>query len=131
MSGNGVVISIKGLRKSYGKFEALHGIDIEVSKGEIFGFLGPNGAGKTTTIRTLLDFIRPSGGSIKVFGLDSMKGSQEIHRRVGYLPGEIGYYMNLRGKEFLEYAGWDTTTTVPKKKTLKKLGLDFLVDDLA
>ena len=103
MSENEQVISIKGLRKSYGRFEALHGIDIEVRKGEIFGFLGPNGAGKTTTIRTLLDFIRPTGGSIKVFGLDSVKGSREIHRRVGYLPGEIGYYMNLRGREFLAY----------------------------
>ena len=60
----------RGLTKSYGVVPALRGVDLEVRRGEIFGFLGPNGAGKTTTIRCLLDLIRPSGGRLSVLGLD-------------------------------------------------------------
>jgi len=58
-----IVLMTRGLRKSYGKVQALRGVDLEVRRGEILGFLGPNGAGKTTTIRCLLDLIRPDGGT--------------------------------------------------------------------
>ena len=61
----------------------------EVGTGEAFGFLGPNGAGKTTTIRTLLDFIRPTSGTVRVFGLDPRREGVKVHERVGYLPGEL------------------------------------------
>src|SRR2546429_355244 len=57
-----LAVSARGLSKSYGDVEALRGVDLEVRRGEIFGFLGPNGSGKTTTIRCLLDLIRPGGG---------------------------------------------------------------------
>ena len=65
-----VVVMTERLRKSYGPVRALRGVDLEVRRGEIFGFLGPNGAGKTTTIRCLLDLIRPDGGTIRVLGID-------------------------------------------------------------
>jgi ABC-2 type transport system ATP-binding protein len=58
------------LKKSYGRFKALHGVDLEVKRGEIFGFLGPNGAGKTTTIRCLLDLIHRDSGDVQVLGID-------------------------------------------------------------
>ena len=67
------VIDIARLRKSYGKHEALRGIDLDVRPGEVYGFLGPNGAGKSTTIRILLDEIRASAGSAQLFGLDSRR----------------------------------------------------------
>ena len=66
-------IEIQGLRKKYGSFEALKGIDLEVHTGEIFGFLGPNGAGKSTTIRILLDEIRATAGTARLLGLDSRR----------------------------------------------------------
>jgi len=85
------VIEIRGLTKTYGAGRkatlALSQLDLTVKRGEIFGYLGPNGAGKTTTIRLLLDLIRPSAGSAKIFGLDIRADSVEIHRRIGFLPG--------------------------------------------
>jgi ABC-2 type transport system ATP-binding protein len=79
----------RGLTKSYGSFQALRGVDLEVRRGEIFGFLGPNGAGKTTTIRCLLDLIRPSGGFLRVLDLDPQADPVAVRARVGYLPGEL------------------------------------------
>ena len=75
-------IAISGLVKRFGPTRALDGLDLEVRTGEVHGFLGPNGAGKTTTIRTMLDLIRPTSGSARVFGLDSHANALEIHRRV-------------------------------------------------
>jgi ABC-2 type transport system ATP-binding protein len=78
-----------GLRKSYGSALALRGVDLEVRRGEVFGFLGPNGSGKTTTIRCLLDLIRPNGGTVRVLGLDPQADPLAVRARVGYLPGEL------------------------------------------
>ena len=80
-------IQTQGLIKSYGRVRALHGVDLEIQRGEIFGFLGPNGAGKTTTIRCLLDLIRPDSGKLRVLGIDPQSNPVEVHKRVGYLPG--------------------------------------------
>jgi ABC-2 type transport system ATP-binding protein len=88
-------IQLKGLKKSYGKIQALKGIDLEVNTGEIFGFLGPNGAGKTTTIRCLRDMIRPEGGGSLVFGLNPQKEPVAVQKLTGYLPGEMQFYENL------------------------------------
>ena len=82
-------ISAQGLTKSYGPTLALAGVDLEVRRGEIFGFLGPNGAGKTTTIRCLLDLIRPSGGSLRVLGLNPQTDSVAVRAKTGYLPGDL------------------------------------------
>ncbi len=92
------------LRKSYGSVSAISDIDLEIQRGEVFGYLGPNGAGKTTTIRTLLDFIRPTSGKALVFGLDSREGSRDIKRRVGYLPSDIALYDRMKGEELLRHS---------------------------
>src|SRR5213078_1816852 len=93
----------RGLSKSYGDVQALRGVDLEVRRGEIFGFLGPNGAGKTTTIRCLLDLIRPSGGTVRVLGLDPQADPLAVRRRVGYLPGELRLEDNLTAEGALRY----------------------------
>jgi ABC-2 type transport system ATP-binding protein len=97
------VIVVEGLTKSYGKQRGVIDLEFAVSPGEVFGYLGPNGAGKTTTIRTLLDFIRPTSGGATIIGLDSRAGSVEIHRRTGYLPGELALYEKLTGAEYLAH----------------------------
>ena len=75
-----------------------------MSEGEVFGFLGPNGAGKTTTIRLIMDLIRPSEGTARVFSLDARRDATLIQARTGYMPGELALYGGLTGIEMLKYA---------------------------
>jgi ABC-2 type transport system ATP-binding protein len=103
MNDNNAILNTSHLTKFYGKQCGIEDINLEVRRGEVFGYLGPNGAGKTTTIRTLLDFIRPTRGTATIFGLDSRLGSVETRRRIGYLPGELSMYGNLTGDELLHY----------------------------
>jgi len=105
MSSKDIIINTTKLTKFYGKQLGIEDVDLEVKRGEVFGYLGPNGAGKTTTIRILLDFIRPTRGAATVFGLDSKHDSVEIHRRVGYLNGELELYENMTGEDLLKYLG--------------------------
>jgi ABC-2 type transport system ATP-binding protein len=98
-------IRTENLTKYYRSIRGVENLDLEVAHGEVFGFLGPNGAGKSTTIRVLLDFIRPTSGSAEVFGLNTTSNSIEIHRRVGYLPGELALYDRMTGDELLRYFG--------------------------
>jgi ABC-type multidrug transport system ATPase subunit len=97
------VIETQSLTKSYGSYRGIVDVDLVVNEGEIFGFLGPNGAGKTTTIRVLLDLIKPTSGSAKVFGIEAAADPVTIHRRVGYLPGEWNLYDRLTGGETIRY----------------------------
>jgi ABC-2 type transport system ATP-binding protein len=97
------VLTIRGLTKSYGSIQALRGVDLEVQRGEIFGFLGPNGAGKTTTIRCLLDLIRPDGGTARVLGIDPQADPVAIQARTGYLPGELHLDDNLTARAQLRF----------------------------
>ena len=117
------LLSIEGLTKQYGRqplrarlplvgsmppptptpTRALEPLDIDVREGEIFGFLGPNGAGKSTTIRLLLGFLHPTLGEGRVLGLDIVRDSVVIRRRVGYLPGGIALYDSLTGERLLDY----------------------------
>ena len=85
------VIRTEKLTKFYGADRGIIDLDLTVAAGEVFGFLGPNGAGKSTTIRLLLDLIRPSSGSIEVFGAEPRR-SVGLRRRVGYLPGDLRLY---------------------------------------
>ena len=96
-------ILTRGLVKWYGRIQALRGVDLEVRRGELFGFLGPNGAGKTTTIRCLLDLIRPQAGEIRVLGLNPQADPVAVRARVGYLPGELNLEANLRVERALRY----------------------------
>jgi ABC-2 type transport system ATP-binding protein len=99
------VIRTEKLTKSYGSHRGIVDVDLEVEKGEVFGFLGPNGAGKTTTIRVLLDLIRPTSGKAYVFDIETSVDPVAIHRRIGYLPGEFALYDRLTGRQTLEYFG--------------------------
>ncbi|WP_343208945.1 ABC transporter ATP-binding protein [Anaerolentibacter hominis] len=96
-------IELNGLTKSYGPEKGVFDLTLSVKKGEVFGFLGPNGAGKTTTIRQLMGFIKPLSGSSRIRGMDCFSESAEIKEIVGYLPGEIAFMDEMRGREFLEF----------------------------
>ncbi|MXW23576.1 MAG: ABC transporter ATP-binding protein [Chloroflexi bacterium] len=95
-------IRFEGLVKSYGDVRALDGIDLEVPRGEFFGFLGPNGAGKTTAIRVLMDLIRPNAGRAEVLGFDAQRDTIEVRRRCGYLPGDLALYDSLTVEDCLD-----------------------------
>jgi ABC-2 type transport system ATP-binding protein len=98
-----LALMAQGLKKSYGKVRALRGVDLEVRRGEIFGFLGPNGAGKTTTIRCLLDLIRPDGGTVRVLGVNPQADPVTVRARTGYLPGELQLEPNMTVESALRY----------------------------
>ena len=98
-------ILTSGLTKAYGPKLAVDKLTIDVAAGEVFAFLGPNGAGKTTTIRMLLALQRPSGGSASVLGFDSQRQSVEVHRSVGYLPGELVLHPRLTGRRHIDLFG--------------------------
>ncbi len=98
-----MALMTQGLTKSYGRVRALRGVDLEVQRGEIFGYLGPNGAGKTTTIRCLLDLIRPDGGAVRVLGIDPQAEPVEVHAHTGYLPGELQLDPNMSVEGALRY----------------------------
>lgn len=102
-ASNKFAIRTEKLNKSYGNNRGVIDLDLSVHEGEVFGFLGPNGAGKTTTIRLLLNLIKPTGGQATLLGLDSQNDSVEIHKQIGYLPGEFSLYPNLTGGQTLEY----------------------------
>jgi ABC-2 type transport system ATP-binding protein len=123
-----LAIKITDLWKAYGSVQALRGVNLDVKKGEIFGFLGPNGAGKTTTIRCMLDLIRPQQGVIEIFSIDPQKDAVAVRNLVGYLPGELNmesnltvegqlrYYKDLRGNKI----DWEYT-----RKLAKRIELDL------
>lgn len=98
-------IATRGLSKRYGDTLALDDLDLDVRRGEVFGFLGPNGSGKTTTIRLLLDVLRPTSGSAEVLGLDPRTDGVAMRKRVGYLPGDFVVDGRQSPREFLTYLG--------------------------
>jgi ABC-2 type transport system ATP-binding protein len=101
------VISIRGLRKSYGDFEAVRGIDLEVRAGEVFAFLGPNGAGKTTTVEILEGYRKRSGGEVTVLGEDPQRGDRAWRERIGIVlqSSRLDPYLTVRESLSL-YAGY-------------------------
>jgi ABC-2 type transport system ATP-binding protein len=96
-------IETSGLTKTFGRTRAVTDLDLRVETGDIFGFLGPNGAGKTTTIRMLLALHRPTSGRAAVLGLDSAADGIAIHRRTGYLPGELALYPRMTGQRHIDW----------------------------
>lgn len=101
--GLGEMLELIGVRKRYGSFEAVKGIDLKVHRGEIFGFLGPNGAGKTTTIRMIAGVLRPTAGQVFVGGDDLAQDPESAKARVGYIPDRPYLYEKLSAAEFLRF----------------------------
>ncbi len=89
------------LTQTYRSGKGVFDLNFTVKQGEVFGYLGPNGAGKTTTIRNILGFTNASSGKVLIDGLDARIETAEIQKKVGFLPGEISFYDNLKGKDFL------------------------------
>lgn len=97
------MLEIKNLRKKYGNFPALDGLNLEISKGELFGFVGPNGAGKTTTIKIITGLLVPDEGSVVIDGVDALRDSRSLKRKIGYVPDFFGVYDNLKVSEYMEF----------------------------
>lgn len=97
------IISVNQLEKSYGKNHiGVRDINLNIVENEIFGLIGPNGAGKSTTIRTIVNLLHPTSGNITVFNKDSKLQYKDILRDIGYLPGELHYYDNMKIIELLK-----------------------------
>ena len=116
----------RGLRKSYGSFEAVSGVDFEVQAGECFGFLGPNGAGKTSTMKMIYAAAVPTGGELSVVGLDVTRHDREVKRRIGVVPQENNLDEGLKVRENLLVYG--RYFDLPRKVVLQRADelLDFV-----
>ncbi|MEY8410721.1 ABC transporter ATP-binding protein [Lachnospiraceae bacterium 62-26] len=97
------VIKIENLVRDYGNGKGVFDISFHVNKGEAFGFLGPNGAGKTTTIRHLMGFLKPQSGRCTIDGMDCWREREKVQARLGYIPGEISFFEDVSGAEFLKF----------------------------
>jgi ABC-2 type transport system ATP-binding protein len=122
------VISVRGLRKSYGDVEAVCGIDLEVERGEVFAFLGPNGAGKTTTVEILEGYRRRSGGEVTVLGEDPQRAGREWRERIGIVlqSCRLDPYLTVRESLAL-YAGYYSAPR-PIGETIELVGLEGKAD---
>ncbi|MGN6558828.1 MAG: ABC transporter ATP-binding protein [Solirubrobacterales bacterium] len=125
------VISIKGLRMSYGSTEAVRGIDLEVERGEVFAFLGPNGAGKTTTVEILEGYRRRTGGEVTVLGEDPERAGREWRERIGIVlqSGRLDPYLTVRESLDL-YAGYFRNPR-PTEDVIALIGLEGKADERA
>ncbi|MCW3991965.1 MAG: ABC transporter ATP-binding protein [Candidatus Bathyarchaeota archaeon] len=99
----GYAIDAKGLVKSFGNVLALNGCSFTVSGGEVFGLIGPNGAGKTTALRIVGTILKPTSGSVEVFGVEVVRDPDKVRRMISYLPEEAGAYQYLSGFEYLRF----------------------------
>lgn len=117
------MLKIKNLEKSYGKFKALDDLNLEIEKGEIFGFIGPNGAGKSTTMKIVTGLLLPDRGEVYVNGIDAIKDNKKIKDEIGYMPDFFGVYDNLKTWEYLEFFASIYGIT---GDTLKKLSKELL-----
>lgn len=121
------VIETEALSVYYGRHRGILNVDLQIEKGEVFGFLGPNGSGKTTTQRVLMDVIRPTAGKAYMFGKDCQKEGVTARDRVGYLPGELSLYENMKASQFFKmYFSLQKSNTDPKywQSLADRLGLD-------
>ena len=103
--GHERAIHVESLTKSYGRFQALKGLDLTVERGQVHGFLGPNGAGKSTAIRVLLGLLKADGGIAQVLGKDPWRDVVELHRRCAYVPGDVALWPSMTGGEAIDLLG--------------------------
>src|SRR5690625_1253132 len=91
------ILKTTNLSKKFGNFTALDNVNLEVKRGEVYGFIGPNGAGKSTTIRVLLGILKATSGEATIFGQDVWQDAVDIHKRIAYVPGDVNLWPNLTG----------------------------------
>ena len=99
---NDTVVKLDGLIKKYDNRPVVDGLSLEIKEGEIFGLLGPNGAGKSTTMNMICSLLKPTAGSVEVFGMDIKKDINKIKPLIGYIPQELAIYGNLKAWENVE-----------------------------
>jgi ABC-2 type transport system ATP-binding protein len=120
------ILKTVNLTKKFGKFTALQGVNMDVNKGEVYGFIGPNGSGKSTTIRILLGILKATEGQAKIFGMDAWQNAVEIHKRIAYVPGDVNLWPNLTGGEvidlFVKLRG--TNHKIRREELIEKYDLD-------
>jgi len=120
------IMKITNLTKMFGDFTALNQVNLEVKKGEVYGFIGPNGAGKSTTIRVLLGILKATSGEATIFGQDVWQDAVDIHKRIAYVPGDVNLWPNLTGGEvidlFVKLRG--TNNNSKREELIKKFDLD-------
>lgn len=97
------MIRLRGVVKRYGRFSAVSGMDLDIRRGELFGFLGPNGAGKTTTMRMIAGILAPTAGTIEIGGVDLLQDPMRAKARMGFIPDRPFVYDKLTGAEFLRF----------------------------
>ena len=103
MNNSPAVIEIKDLKRRFGKLDAVNGLNLRVRPGRCFGFFGRNGAGKTTTIKCLLNLLRPTSGSVSMFGLDPHSHEVAVKSRLAYVPDAVAFYPWMTVRETLFY----------------------------
>jgi ABC-type multidrug transport system ATPase subunit len=117
------IIEVRGLTKKFKNLVAVNNLDLNVYQGDVFGFLGPNGAGKSTTIRMLLSLIKPTSGSIKIFGKPLNEKREDILRKVGAIVEKPDFYLYLSAYKNLEILGKISGADASKKKIMEMLEL--------
>lgn len=134
------MLIIKKLRKAYGKYHALNGLDMEIADGTLYGFVGPNGAGKTTAIKIMAGLLQADSGSVEIDGRSIRQNPRQMKRKIGYVPDNFGVYDNLKVSEYMEFFsscyGLEGLTARKRNNTLlAQVGLeekaDFYVDALS
>jgi ABC-2 type transport system ATP-binding protein len=118
------VIEVENLTKVFDRIKAIDGISFTVNKGEILGFLGPNGAGKTTTMRILTGYMPPTTGSARIAGMDILKDSIAIRKKIGYLPENPPLYLEMTVRSFLGFVS--KIKGVPRSK--RKSHIDAVIE---
>ncbi|WP_435363481.1 ABC transporter ATP-binding protein [Haloarchaeobius sp. DYHT-AS-18] len=116
-------IETRGLTKEYNGVTAVDSLSLTVEEGEIFGFLGPNGSGKSTTINMLLDFVRPTRGTVSIFGLDPQSESRSVRKHVGIVPEGYDLYDRLTARKHLEFTVEMKDAACDPADILERVGL--------
>jgi len=127
MAADSPVIEIDQLVRTYGRTDAVDGLSLRVAPGRCYGFFGRNGAGKTTTIKCLLNLLRPTSGTVKLFGMDPGNHEVEVKSRLAYVPDQVAFYPWMTVRQALDYAaafrpGWNRET---ERALLDRFRLDL------
>lgn len=135
-----MMLKIKNLQKTYGRYHALDGLHMEIPAGALYGFVGPNGAGKTTTIKIVTGLLMPDSGSVEIDEVDALRFPEQLKNKIGYVPDHFGVYDNLKVSEYMEFFascyGLEGLKSRKRCRTLlEQVGLhnkeDFFVDGLS